>query len=95
MNPRIVQAKKIQKEIWSLQKKLDLLLLSIFKKELALSSRSDVDYMPTVTISGLQRKYEISFSTAKILFNKLIILEIIRIKAGGRGFEVGSDAIQY
>ena len=87
VNPNIVNAKKMQEEIWSLQKKLDSLLLSISKKDFV-STRSDHHEMTTVTITGLQRKYEVSFSTAKTLFNKLIILGIIRLKTTGRGFEV-------
>ena len=94
MNPKIVHAKKTQKKIFLLQKKLDLLLLSISKKDFV-PAPSNSHEMSTVTITGLQRKYEVSFSTAKTLFNKLIILGIIQLKASGSGFEVGNDSVRY
>lgn len=90
VNPRLVRARKIQKEIFSLQKKLDKSILSIAKKDL-LGPNSIVGDTTMINASKLQRKLKTSYITAKTLFNKLIIDGVLQLKEDGRNFEVKND----
>ena len=87
ISPRLVRARKIQKEIFSLQKKLDRSILSIAKKDL-LSSHSIVGDTTTLNASKLQRKFKTSYTTAKTLLNKLIIDGVLQFKEDRRNVEV-------